>query len=610
MLPSWLFSTHHLTAGGLLRAAGRGFFFCALLYPLALFLGNFWGDWWSGILIAGVIGVAICQIEILPIWRGTFNRVRIARNDGILCLMLTIGMGAWIFYLYDLSWMPPGHDDLLVPMISRLMEQVGNPVTGLGNDEPGHLYPPGMPAALGLLTFSANPVTRLMTWIALSFDALACAPVLWALALRGWFGLKRPLWHITLANMVALIMVVRDPVLGAWLKNAQLVTFSTLLPATLWLASSWRRYRWGGLAMAPFMAGLGLYYFTTAYVMAAWIGGSFAVCILFDRVRWRQHLWWFGGALCAWVVMVMIVRIYLGAIPDDPRMTARWADIPWGVARLQAAIPSILANKEKFWFIMGAWQPLFVATGIRKFILSGLLIVSAGLILLLRKRGACRTVRAISGMLVLPVCAIGFIALLATGMIPAGINFDYARWMIWPFQMILVCAALLMVTAPGLPCRWARILCLGIFVLCNSWVSVKDSAAIQRFHASAQPVAASSLFGLSETLRGQKCVVIAETQPILGGLHHIGVERMTDFLDQVSACRVLGGSFTRPPVTGGLSPTGLPTPSQLEQLSAKGTTIYLLGGNGLLNTVASGISDNRLEFMGDVSVTASLYQVH
>lgn len=545
----WFFSTRHITPGGLIRAAGRGFLMAALIYPLILWLIGGWGQWFLGALYAGIVGTVIAQAETF------FNHrpVMIRRGDGVICGLLTIIFLIYLMMLYGMSGPFPGHDGLLVPFLSRLMEQHGAPLTHRAMG-PGQYYPPGMPAALGLMSFAAAPVTRLMAWKAMSLDALALAPVMWALVWRAWFEIKRPLWQLTLVHMVVLLCGVRDPVLGAYLKNAQLVSFSVLVPGFLWLLAGWRQYliRWGWAALV-LSGGLGLYYFTIVHFLAAWFGGAWVAGWVRQHVprRHMAQILWLG---LVWVVMVVVIWCYLGGMPQDSRLAPKWADVPWGWARVPGAWDALIGPDEKFWFIMSRWDAALIGVGQRRWLMLGCCIVWAGSSAWLWYRGYRRQAAVWGRFGLTALGGIGFLWLVATGLLPAGINFDYARWLVWPFQMMLMTAAIMAVTTPGLYSRWLVWPGAGIGALFWAIIIGADYQILQTFRQQNTPVTASDLHQFGDIMAGQDCLVLADTVPILGGLHHIARERIVDLVDVVTECRVVGGSFVQPPVQ--TPPTG------------------------------------------------------
>jgi hypothetical protein len=615
MITTWFFSTRHLSLGGLFRAAVRGFFYAALLFPLMhwLVLLAGWGeelDLLKAMLLAGGFAALISQAEIFFGRRiGLASGALIRRFDGLVCALLTLVFIVYLMFLYGLGGPFPGHDSLLVPVLSKLLDQHGLLVTHLSPDEPGKFYPPGTASALSLLTISAEPVTRLMAWKALSLDSLAIAPLLWALAMRAWFGLRRPLWHVTLANMVALVMVVRDPVLGAWLKNAQFITFCTMMPTALWLFAPYRRWLRGALLAVPLWAGLGLYYFTAVHFLAAWIGGNWLMRVALKPACWRRSIFGLIGQFLGWAAMVAVIWLYLGQIPDDPRTAPSWAVLPW-LARWPQAWDLLTGNAEKFWFILPEVKWDILAVGWRKAMLLGCVLITISMMFRLSQQSLLYQARAYGRMMGASLIGIGFLWLVASGLLPAGINTDYARWLVWPFQMILVSGCLLAVTTP---CRlrrpWRLMLAAG-FVAClvgGGVIAERDARAIMAFRR-AESVNASSLRSLQSILSFQKCIVITQSQSVLGGLHHPAIERLADFIDVVTPCRMAGGSFSRAPMIEGNVQKGLPSRAIMEQWQQQNIPVFGIGGIDLLQKMVAADLNGGITPLMDMSDQSMLFR--
>ena len=612
MIPSWFFSTRHLSLGGLFRAAVRGFFCAALLFPLFhwLVLRAGWGesrDLLKAFLLAGGVAVLFSQAEI--IWGRRIGLARgalIGRIDGLVCALLTMIFIVYLMFLYGLGGPFPGHDSLLVPVLSRLLDNQGL-LTNLAVDEPGHFYPPGMVSALSLLTISAEPITRLMAWKALSLDALALAPLLWALAMRGWFGLRRPLWHLVLANLVALVVVVRDPVLGAWLKNAQFISFCTMVPAALWLLVPYRRWLRGAAVIAPIMAGLGLYYFTAVHFVAAWIGGTW----LMEFVQKPRRRLWSGlaGLFIGWGVMVAVIWLYLGQVPNDPRTAPSWAALSWA-ARWPGAWDLLAGRQEKFWFILPEVKWNLLVVGWRKMTLAVAILIIGAMIIRLWHQSLPRQARAYGRMVGTVVIGIGFLWLVASGLLPAGINTDYARWLVWPFQMMLVATALLAVTTPCRLSRRSRVM-VTIMLLAGlgagGVVAARDARAVYAFRR-AEPVNAARLRQLAGALPFQHCLMIADSQPILGGLHHPATERLADFVDVVTPCRMVGGSFTRAPLSGTDSQKGIPSRAAMLGWQEQKIPVFAIGDDDLLKRLVQTMGTGTATPLVDVSAQSMLFR--
>lgn len=482
-------------------------------------------------------------------------------------LAITLGFGFMIVTTYGSSYILPAHDPIAVPLLAKTILGGTLPLDAFPAGSSAHSYPPGYPMLFAPMLAVLPAADSLLLFKILNITTIAMIPASWAWMQQRIFPIAIPRWQVLGASYLAFFGIERTlgfalPFAG---KNAVLLG---VLLAPIVVVSMIRlakaRVRWA-LVAAPFF-GLVLIHYTMLHMMAALIGSYIAIGLSIKHVTWREAL---RLALVGTLTLGLLLSFLHEAL-TDPR-TGGFAFAP--LEGIQHVFRTLVA-KYSFMVIYGDQD-----FGVLKFPYRGLVLVfcTAAAVIV------SYTIKAPN----LRYAALwyfgAFVGTLAMALdvIPSALPVDFARWFLWAIQAAIFFIAIIsLLQLVRCSVGFRRNIAILAFLLIGT-VAFTMMLLDRRVYVGAneaQRVSRTELIEMQALLKsasaGGTCFIISDSIAIPDLLITIQKEKRWEYVEILTDCTYLNGSWMHPGVPGGRELAGLPSAAVLEPLIDHSAIIF------------------------------------
>lgn len=540
-----------LETGTVLVAAFLMFWIGARLIVLRL---NFpiW-DPYVATLVAAALTYAF-RIKIgCPSSRGLMTAPYVA-----LCFIATVFVFATFWSGYTL----PAHDPIAVPSLANVIIAGHLPIDVYPSGSFAYAYPPGQPLLLSALHPLFGPVERLFVFKVVVLATVAFLPAAWSLLHYRLFPTKiSPLYLFTASYLtffgIERTMLFALPFAG---KNA-LIFGIFMLPFVVIYCTrmSISRFGWIGGGLAIF--GLTLISYSLLHMTAALLGSYSALGLALSRLRWRQVVSMTAmGAVAAGLMLAFLQEALF-----DPRageFTVNFTGL--------LDILKVLLARTSFMVIYAEAD-----FGIPGFPFRGLVLIAAAMLSIYaaRKRELPSLLHAAAtyGSAIIIIMMFGF------SVLPAGLSLDYMRWILWPVHaQLLVCAASacwFLLAAKNNKIRYTLASLASVLALTLAILDARVYGAIN----TAQAIERDDIISLVSVLNSENgsCGVIAESSSMPQALVTVQQSKLLDYVEAVTDCQYLNGSWVQPGVEEGRAENGFPSAKAIRSLPPQ-TDVFLV----------------------------------
>ena len=152
-------------------------------------------------------------------------------------------------------------------------------------------------------------------------------------------------------------------------------------------------------------------------------------------------------------------------------------------------------------------------------------------------------------------------AVFGSGLIPAGLNLDFYRWFIFPFQIGVIACALLSgyVLLRSIDKKVAIVWSV-IFLILPILVFVTDTIKIKKI-IDGDAVSLSQIQGMQNIFVSglSGCSIVSPNSVVIENLTYVQKYRTLEYAEMLTNCRMLAGSWVHAPSDGWRESNGLPS---------------------------------------------------
>jgi hypothetical protein len=522
------------------------------------------------------LAIVLAAISSLVFARSAYckNSSFVTHGDKRKSILLIVVIFFYLGWIYSNGFVLPAHDPIAVPTFASILNQ-GKPLYEyytLG--ESGATYPPGIPLLLSVIYIFLDDTWVLLIFKVLCILAVCLLPFSWSWLAKRIFNIPLPLTTIAIAFYIASFGIERTlnyalPFAG---KNAQLCLLSMFPIFFVYLASP-PRGNWLYLAMLGFLFYcLMLFHYSLLYITFAFL---MAVSIIWFFLNPKQSFALAARGLFVGIIGVTCFILFSNEALHDPRRTLG------GTYDLTEAFTTFIqiffGGDTQLLAIFTSHQ--YVGSPIRGYFLIGCLLFSA--IVMSKMKTHCNETSARSIFL----CSGGFfltiviLAALGSGLVPAGINLDFYRWLIFPAQIgVIACGLLSAYMLLKNFNRKVAITYAGIFLTLPVLVFVIDTLEIKKI-VDSSAISQSELQQMRNIIiPGQSgCVILSPNLVKIENFTYAQKYRMLEYAEMLTNCRMLAGSWVHSPNVGWRNSNGLTPSSDLFKSIPNNMIFYFVG---------------------------------
>lgn len=467
----------------------------------------------------------------------------------------------------------PGHDPIIVPTVSKVVAFQGPTTEFFEPGDPGYTYPPAYPILFSVVHLLADPAAAVGLFRTLTLLVVSGLPFAWAILLRRGFSVDLPLPVLAVCAILAMFGLERT--LSFTLvhgKNAQ-VFAGFLLPFGILALMRLRNGVAGASTGALLVGGLVAFHYSTIYMLATFFLGFFGFQLLLRRLDW-------GQVLTILVAGAGGLALFLLVVPEalsDPRAGSFRVPDVWLATK--GFVLEWIRPRSDILFIFEDKPPAWLQAPWRGAILIAAAAGIAAVALFGRPPVHQRLALAHAGLTSFVMVVVG--TLFANGLPPAGISPDFVRWyLMFPQSFLLMTAVAGLVAVCTAGGSWVRVLAAGVLlgVALFGQTTARHDLGNHSDSARNHTIPRATFTTMSETLTalagGRPCAVVAPSFTIADGLHVVQVHRPLEYVEALTNCRMLNGSFVhRSMAARGLG--GLPTPEMVAAAATAGIVLFV-----------------------------------
>ena len=476
----------------------------------------------------------------------------------------------------------PAHDPIAVPVLANIIAKGQTPFEVFEIGTSAATYPPGQPILLSAIREFLTSVDQLLALKWLVIAAVSLIPLSWAWFHKRLFGSES---YVTLVVCYYSAFFCIERTIGFAIpfagKNALL--FGILLtPAVsiLMIHLARGRFSWplGGIALF----GLVLINYSLLHLMAAVVGCAAVALFVSRQINFRVLSRLCGmGIICLGLFITLLAPVFA-----DPR------------AAPMTFLPSNFGSFLDFWWAYGSGLVIYMDTdfGIPPSPYRGMVLLFCYLIILffwkIRTHGQLLTAASVY------FAAFVILFLMGLSILPAGISFDFFRWIAWPLQASLIACALqaIILFARSIS-RTLFITVTFAIVALSGGVLLNDSKIYAAVNAS-QAISRQDLRYLAEVLKTESpCYIIGESVSNRISLITVQPSRLLDYAEAVTDCRYLNGSWVHFGIKGGRDILEMPSREVLDDIDGE---IFLIATPDKMTKYAS-ITKTNWSMVGVIS---------
>ena len=548
-----------------------------------------------------VLSMLAVGVALLVLVRRPLRTVRVSPVDaaflGFLALVVVVVVKA-----YWNTFLLPAIDPVTVPTCAKLVFDAHTiPSTLRPVAENRFVYPPGAPVLLSTLGTVGGPLTVLAVYKYANLLVVACTPFVWALYLDRIFGLRDTTSRLFASALFVAGFFLFDgtltlalPVAG---KNAQLLSALTLPVVLHSLLNATDSLPQKVVATLSILGATLIHY---SFPYALLLFGAGYLPLLMGRTSMRQ-----------------LARLTL--IPAFAFLL--FAPHFWSLRASNFALPSTycspgdslscvwreLTSARSHFFFVYHDRNMETVWPFKGLVLCGLFAVAV-LTNQVRRRVAKGGFRSHETRSALGAAAafIGIMAALVLGCetIPwAGVNYDYARWFVYTFSVLLFVLALRSL----LTSRWLQYTLICAVPLASAFApSLKeaqrliDAATISH----AQVADLTRAFG---PLSGSRpCQLVTESKETLTPDITLQRHKPLEYAYVLSGCVIVNGTTISRPAAHSRDIDGLPGPEFYEGLDPR-TKLYFVGDADFFGTYLEHLGSNPYLQVGRTGWNLSIF---